>query len=123
VKLRLTTLSFGRMMVAPKLPAEVTITDYLGILNRNHELELHQQSKNPWMRWVHFAHMLDSFRFFPRIFIGAYIALLIYSSIWFMALAVPIASQSAFVGTVIGAGAAWFGLYVNSGWKHRKVRE
>jgi hypothetical protein len=34
---------------------------------------------------------------------------------WFMALPEPTAPQSAFVSVIVGAGAAWFGLYVGSG--------
>jgi hypothetical protein len=36
---------------------------------------------------------------------------------WFMALPEPTAPQSAFVSVIVGAGAAWFGLYVGSGGK------
>ena len=36
---------------------------------------------------------------------------------WFMALPDPTNAQSAFVSVVVGAGAAWFGLYVGSGSK------
>jgi hypothetical protein len=32
-----------------------------------------------------------------------------------MALEVPNMAQSGFVSVIVGAGAAWFGLYVNSG--------
>jgi len=32
-----------------------------------------------------------------------------------MGLPIPSASQAAFATTIISAGAAWFGLYVNSG--------
>ena len=31
-----------------------------------------------------------------------------------MALTAPVAEQAALVSVVVGAGAAWFGLYVNS---------
>jgi hypothetical protein len=34
---------------------------------------------------------------------------------WFMTLPEPTNSQSAFVSVVVGAGAAWFGLYCGSG--------
>ena len=33
---------------------------------------------------------------------------------WFMDLSAPTAEQSALVSVIVGAGAAWFGLYVNS---------
>ena len=38
---------------------------------------------------------------------------------WFMQLPEPTNSQSAFVSVVVGAGAAWFGLYVGSGSKNK----
>jgi len=34
---------------------------------------------------------------------------------WFMGLPNPGAAQAAFASAIISAGAAWFGLYVNSG--------
>ena len=40
---------------------------------------------------------------------------------WFMALPEPTAPQSAFVSVIVGAGAAWFGLYVGSGGRRVQV--
>jgi hypothetical protein len=97
---------------------EITLEKFLEVVNENHELKYHALEKDPWRNWVHFAHMIDAFRVFPRVFFGVYIILLAYSGIWFMALTAPLAAQSAFISTVWAAGAAWFGLYVNSGWKH-----
>ena len=34
---------------------------------------------------------------------------------WFMGLPDPNNAQAGFVSVIVGAGAAWFGLYVNSG--------
>jgi hypothetical protein len=34
---------------------------------------------------------------------------------WFMLLENPNNAQAGFVSVIVGAGAAWFGLYVNSG--------
>jgi hypothetical protein len=101
-----------------QLPIEVTIKDYLALLAENLKLKEEAKEINPWMRWVHFAHMIDSFRLFPRLFFGVYILLLGFSGYWFMMLPAPLVAQSAFISTMVGAGAAWFGLYVNSGWKH-----
>jgi len=39
------------------------------------------------------------------------------STQWFMALPDPTNAQAAFISTIVGAGAAWFGLYVGSGHK------
>lgn len=38
---------------------------------------------------------------------------------WFMALPDPNMAQAGLVSVVTGAGAAWFGLYVNSGNNHQ----
>jgi len=58
---------------------------------------------------------VNEWRIFPRIFIVAYIILLFNATDWFMALENPNTQQAGFVSTVIGTGAAWFGLYVNGG--------
>lgn len=99
---------------------ELNLDKFLEILSENHELKYQLKEINPWMKWIHFAHMIDSYRVFPRIFFGVYILLLAYSSFWFMGLAIPSAAQTGFISTIVGAGAAWFGLYVNSGWKHKE---
>ena len=39
---------------------------------------------------------------------------------WFMTLPNPTNAQSAFVSVIVGAGAAWFGLYCGSGSKSGK---
>jgi|TARA_B100000073_G_C23579553_1_gene511650 hypothetical protein len=62
-----------------------------------------------------FAVTLDSLRLFPRFFIGTYIYLFYDVVQWFMALENPNTQQAGLVSIVIGAGAAWFGLYVGSG--------
>lgn len=61
------------------------------------------------------ADLLNKLRIFPRAFIGAYIYLLIEVVMWFMGLETPTATQASLVSVLVGAGAAWFGLYVNSG--------
>jgi len=40
--------------------------------------------------------------------------LLYYTTFWFMDLAEPTFEQSGLISIVVGAGAAWFGLYTNS---------
>ena len=98
---------------------EVSLKEFTEVLNENHDLKIQLHDINPWMKWIHFAHMVDSFRFFPRLFIGVYLGLLAYSGFWFMMLAAPMTAQASFVATVWAAGAAWFGLYVGSGWKQK----
>jgi hypothetical protein len=43
-----------------------------------------------------------------------YIYLLFTSADWFMTLPDPSVAQSGLISVLVGAGAAWFGLYVNS---------
>ena len=69
---------------------------------------------NKYQKWVDLAHAVDQWRIFPRIFITTYIYLLYKVVTWYMALPSPTMEQSGLVSIVVGAGAAWFGLYVNS---------
>jgi|TARA_B100000073_G_scaffold122990_1_gene100304 hypothetical protein len=43
-----------------------------------------------------------------------YIYLLFETTTWFMALPDPNNAQAGLISVIVGAGAAWFGLYVNS---------
>ena len=61
------------------------------------------------------ARATNEWRIFPRIFIIAYIILLFNATEWFMDLEEPNTQQSGFVSAIVGAGAVWFGLYVNTG--------
>ena len=69
---------------------------------------------NPYARLIHLARAIDSWRIFPRMFLTVYIVLLYKVVIWFMALDAPSFEQSGLVSIVVGAGAAWFGLYTGS---------
>ena len=69
---------------------------------------------NPFAKIIHMAKAVDAWRIFPRIFITTYIILLYKCVIWFMALENPTLEQSGLISIVVGAGAAWFGLYTNS---------
>ena len=57
----------------------------------------------------------NRWRIFPRAFIIFYFWLAFEAAMWFMGLPNPSPSQAGFAGAIISAGAAWFGLYVNSG--------
>ena len=72
------------------------------------------QSINRYQKWVDMAHAVDQWRIFPRIFISTYIYLLYAVVIWYMDLHNPTMEQSGLVSIVVGAGAAWFGLYTGS---------
>tara|TARA_R100000908_G_C3638941_1_gene76146 strand:- start:29 stop:415 length:387 start_codon:yes stop_codon:yes gene_type:complete len=69
---------------------------------------------NPHQKWIHLARAVDSWRIFPRMFLTVYIVLLYKCTIWFMALPEPSFEQSGLISIVVGAGAAWFGLYAGT---------
>ena len=55
---------------------------------------------------------IDKWRIFPRFLITLYGVAFWSTTDWFMQLPEPTNAQSAYVSMVVGAGAAWFGLYV-----------
>ena len=55
---------------------------------------------------------LSAWRIFPRLLITLYGVAFWRTTEWFMQLPDPTNAQSAFVSVIVGAGAAWFGLYV-----------
>jgi len=67
---------------------------------------------NTW--WYKFAVFLDCMRIVPRGLMAAYGYTFWLVTTWYMALPDPSGAQSAFVSTVVGAGAVWFGIYVNT---------
>lgn len=69
---------------------------------------------NPYAKWVHLARAFDAWRPFPRIFISMYIYLVYKVIIWYTQLPDPSMEQSGLISVVVGAGAAWFGLYLGS---------
>ena len=58
------------------------------------------------------AGLLDKFRVIPRLVMLAYIYAFYKSVTWFMGLVDPTNAQAMFISTIVGAGAAFFGLYV-----------
>ena len=62
--------------------------------------------------WYNNPEGFDKWRIFPRLLISLYGVMFYKPSMWFMTLPDPTNSQSAFVSVIVGAGAAWFGLYV-----------
>jgi len=75
---------------------------------------------NPFAWVIHLARAVDAWRIFPRIFITTYIYLLYKVVVWYMELPDPTMEQSGLVSIVVGAGAAWFGLYTGSRAKSSK---
>jgi hypothetical protein len=80
----------------------------------NLELDANVNSTNKWQWAIDAAKAFDAWRPFPRAFIAMYIYLLYSVVNWFMSLDEPNMQQAGLVSVVVGAGAAWFGLYVNS---------
>jgi hypothetical protein len=69
---------------------------------------------NPYQKWIWMAHAIDAWRIFPRLFLTVYIVLLYKTVIWYMELPDPSMSQSGLISVIVGAGAAWFGLYAGT---------
>ena len=84
----------------------------------NIELEIDTKtvdsSKNPYQGWIHMARAVDAWRIFPRLFLSVYVFLLYYSTMWFMGLENPSLEQSGLISIIVGAGAAWLGLYAGT---------
>jgi|TARA_R110000824_G_scaffold73519_3_gene187200 hypothetical protein len=78
------------------------------------ELENDKEPDNPWQNWIWLSNMIDAWRIFPRMFLTVYIVLLYKCTIWFMELETPTFEQSGLISVVVGAGAAWFGLYAGT---------
>ena len=82
------------------------------------ELEVDTSAKdlgpNPYAKLIHLAKAVDSWRIFPRLFLTVYIVLLYQVVHWFMQIDSPNLEQSGLVSVVVGAGAAWFGLYAGT---------
>ena len=78
------------------------------------EMEMALEPDNPWQRWIWLSNMVDAWRIFPRAFLSIYMFLLYYCTIWFMDLPEPTLEQSGLVSIIVGAGAAWFGLYAGT---------
>ena len=69
---------------------------------------------NPYAKLIHMARAVDAWRIFPRLFLTVYIILLYKCVIWYMNLSAPTMEQSGLISIVVGAGAAWFGLYTGT---------
>ena len=75
--------------------------------------------------WYNTAHAdaIDKWRIWPRMLITLYGVMFYKVTDWFMTLPDPTNAQSAFVSVVVGAGAAWFGLYCGSGSSSKKAED
>jgi hypothetical protein len=78
------------------------------------EMENEKEPDNPWQKVIWFSNMIDAWRLFPRAFLSIYMILLYKCTLWFMDLEAPSFEQSGLISIVVGAGAAWFGLYAGT---------
>jgi len=76
-------------------------------------------SQNPFQWLIHLAKAVDAWRIFPRLFLTVYIILLYKCVLWYMNLPAPTMEQSGLISIVVGAGAAWFGLYTGTSKKDK----
>ena len=65
------------------------------------EMENEREPDNPWQKWIWLSQMIDAWRIFPRAFLGVYIYLLYYCTMWFMALPEPSFEQSGLISIVV----------------------
>ena len=99
---------------------EIDLNKFMSLLQEKSELkdrirELEdEKNDNHYQRWIFVAQAIDSWRLIPRAFLSVYMYLLYYVVFWYMDLPEPSMEQSGLISVVVGAGAAWFGLYVNS---------
>ena len=99
---------------------EIDLNKFMALLQEKSELkdrirELEdEKNDNPYQKLIFVAQAVDSWRIIPRLFLGVYVYLLYYTTFWFMDLPNPTFEQSGLISIVVGAGAAWFGLYTNS---------
>ena len=103
---------------------EMDLSKFMEMLQENAALkdrirELEDvKNDNPFQRFIFIAQAIDSWRIIPRAFLAVYMYLLYFTTFWFMDLPDPSFEQSGLISIVVGAGAAWFGLYTNS---HKKT--
>ena len=99
---------------------EIDLNKFMALLQEKSELkdrirELEdEKNDNPYQKLIFIAQAVDSWRIIPRAFLSIYMYLLYYVTFWFMELEDPTMQQSGLISVVVGAGAAWFGLYTNS---------
>ena len=99
---------------------EIDLKKFMAMVSEIGELKqeifelTNEDRKNPWQKWIFAAKTIDAWRIIPRAFLGIYMYLLYYATFWFMDLADPTLEQSGLISVLVGAGAAWFGLYTSS---------
>ena len=99
---------------------EIDLSKFMEMVTENNALKqeifelTHNDRANPWQKYIFLAKAVDAWRIWPRAFLSVYIFLLYYCTMWFMELESPTMEQSGLISIVVGAGAAWFGLYAGT---------
>ena len=99
---------------------EIDLNKFMQLLQEKSELkdrirELEDtKNDNPYQKFIFVAQAVDSWRLIPRAFLSIYMYLLYYVVFWYMDLPEPTMEQSGLISVVVGAGAAWFGLYAGT---------
>ena len=99
---------------------EIDLNKFMELLQEKSELkdrirELEdEKNDNPYQKFIFVAQAIDSWRIIPRAFLSIYMYLLYYVVFWYMDLPEPTMEQSGLISVVVGAGAAWFGLYTST---------
>ena len=99
---------------------EIDLNKFMELLQEKSELkdrirELEdEKNDNPYQKFIFVAQAIDSWRIIPRAFLSIYMYLLYYVVFWYMDLPDPSMEQSGLISVVVGAGAAWFGLYTST---------
>ena len=99
---------------------EIDLNKFMSLLQEKSELkdrirELEdEKNDNPYQKFIFVAQAIDSWRIIPRAFLSIYMYLLHYVVFWYMDLPDPSMEQSGLISVVVGAGAAWFGLYTST---------
>ena len=70
--------------------------------------------------WLDIAELIDAYRIFPRLFMIMYFIGCFFAGYWIWHLPVITVIEGTLVGTMITAGAAWFGLYNATGRSYDK---
>ena len=81
------------------------------------ELKTSFTDKVKWLWWFlkeELPQFLSNWRTVPRLMMVLYGLVFYETMTWFMALEAPNNAQAGFVSVVVGAGAAWFGLYTGT---------
>lgn len=92
-----------------KKETQVLVTEKTYEVDKKDFLNI-QDVKSSWWRTV--AQFMDTLRLIPRLLMVCYGFIFWITTQWFMTLPDPTNAQAAFISTIVGAGAAWFGLYV-----------